>query len=56
MQQRLGLGVQERPAHLARQLVLAQTLIDHLPQEIVLRPGEKLHLRDESPAAPNGRG
>jgi hypothetical protein len=33
--------------HLSRGLVVAQTLIDHLAQQIVLGPGQKLDLRDE---------
>src|ERR1700730_12467016 len=36
-----------RPAHLGRGLVLAQTLIDHLPQQVVVGPGEIFHLGDQ---------
>ena len=33
--------------HLRCRLVLAQTLIDDLAQQIVIRPGQKFHLGDE---------
>jgi len=44
---RADFRIRHLAAHLSRGLVLAQTLIDHLAQQIVLGPGEKLHLRDE---------
>ena len=34
-------------AHLGRGLVLPQSFIDHLAQQIVIGPGEKLDLGDE---------
>ena len=39
-------------AHVSSRLVLAQTLIDHLAQQIVLGPGQKLDLHDELGANP----
>jgi hypothetical protein len=42
-----GLPVRHRAADLGRRLVLAQTLIDHLAQQIVIGPGQKLDLGDQ---------
>ena len=39
-------------AHLGGRLVVAQTLIDDLAQQVVLGPGEKLDLGDELVAHP----
>jgi hypothetical protein len=36
-----------RPPDLGRRLVLAQALIDHLAQQIVVVPGEILHFGDQ---------
>ena len=46
----------DRLAHLRRRLVLAQALVDHLAQQIVVGPGEILHFGDQAQAAPNARG
>src|SRR5689334_5312111 len=42
-----GLTVRRRTAHFGRRLVLAQTFIDDLTQQIVIGPGEIFHLGDE---------
>ena len=39
--------MRRRTAHLGRWLVLAQAFIDNLAQQIVFRPGEKLHFGDQ---------
>jgi hypothetical protein len=39
--------VRRLPAHLGRRLVLAQTLVNHLAQQIVVGPGEIFHLNDQ---------
>src|SRR5947207_10156445 len=44
---RLWFGMRRGTADLGGRLVLAQPLIDNLPQQIVVGPGEKLHLGDE---------
>jgi len=39
--------MRHRPAHLGRRLVVMQTLIDHLPQQVAAGPGEILDLGDQ---------
>jgi hypothetical protein len=39
--------VRNRAAHFGRRLVFALTLIDDLPLEIIVGPGEELNLGDE---------
>jgi hypothetical protein len=53
---RLRLRMRRRTPHLPRRLVLAQPFIDHLPQQIVVGPGQELDLGDPARAAPNARG
>jgi hypothetical protein len=40
-------AVRRRAADFGRRVVLAQTLIDHLAQQIVVGPSEIFHLGDE---------
>src|SRR5207244_4261582 len=44
---RSGLRMRHLAPHLDGRLVLAQTLIDDLAQQVVAGPGEKFHLGDE---------
>src|SRR5271163_4266273 len=39
--------MRHRTAHLTRRLVLAQTLVDDLTQQIVVGPGQIFHLGDD---------
>jgi hypothetical protein len=43
----LSVRTRDRAAHLGRRLVLAQPLIDDLAQQVVIGPGEELHLGNQ---------
>ena len=43
----LPFRVLRRPSHLGRRLILPQTFINDLPQQIVVGPGEVFDLGDE---------